>query len=71
MNNYLLGLLLVPGLALAQTQTTATYPYLIKGKIGKLNAPAKVYLMTGLQPTDSATLRQGQFEFKGTTPFPQ
>jgi peroxiredoxin len=66
---WLLAPLLVP--TLAQTPAPTTYPYRIKGKIGQLNAPAKVYLMTGLQPTDSATLRQGQFEFKGTIAFPQ
>ncbi|AMR27408.1 hypothetical protein A0257_10065 [Hymenobacter psoromatis] len=72
MKNYLIGfLLLAPGLALAQTQVPATYPYLIKGKIGQLGAPAKVYLLTGLQTIDSATVRQGQFELKGTTPYPQ
>ena len=69
--NFLVGmLLLVPGLALAQTQAPAAYPYVIKGRIAQLNAPAKMYLFTGVQTTDSVTLRQGRFEFKGTTPFP-
>ena len=72
MKNHVVSLLLLaPGLALAQTQAPATYPYVIKGKIGTLNAPAKVYLMTGTQATDSATVRQGRFELKGTTPYPQ
>lgn len=71
MKNQLVGLLLLaPGLALAQVPTSTTYPYVIKGKIGQLNAPAKVYLQTG-EATDSATLHQGRFEFKGTTAFPQ
>jgi peroxiredoxin len=70
MKNYLLGLLLAPGLAVAQTPAAPTYPYLIKGRIGHLNSPAKVYLMTGLQSADSATLKQGRFEFKGVTEFP-
>ena len=69
MKNYLAGLLLAPGLALAQAPAPTTYPYLIKGQIGQLNAPAKVYLQTG-ETTDSVTLRQGRFEFKGTTPYP-
>ena len=70
MKNYLAGLLLLaPGLALAQAPTT--YPYLIKGRIGQFSAPAKVYLMTGLQCTDSVTLQKGRFQLKGTTPFPQ
>lgn len=69
--NILVGLLLLaPGLALAQTQAPAAYPYVIKGRIAQLNAPAKMYLLTGVQTTDSVTLRQGRFEFKGTTPFP-
>ena len=70
MKNYLLGLLLAPGLAVAQTPAPTAYPYLIKGKIGTLNAPAKVYLMTGMESADSATLHNGRFEFKGSTEFP-
>jgi peroxiredoxin len=67
MNKYLLGfLLLAPGLAGAQT----TYPYVVKGKIGQLNAPAKIYLVYGPQVLDSATLKNGQFELKGTTEWP-
>jgi peroxiredoxin len=62
----LLGLLLVaPWLAQAQT------PFTIKGTIGKLNAPAKIYLFQGMQPTDSATFKNGTFEFKGTTDIPK
>ncbi|MFC7666913.1 DUF4369 domain-containing protein [Hymenobacter humi] len=63
-------LLLAPGFALAQTPAPAAYPYVIKGKLGKLSAPAKVYLINGVQATDSATLKRGRFELKGTTPFP-
>jgi peroxiredoxin len=67
MKNYLLGfLLLAPGLTHAQT----TYPYLLKGQLGRYNAPAKVYLMRGPEVQDSATLHNGRFELKGTTPFP-
>ena len=69
-NNFLVGwLLLAP--CLAHSQTSVTYPYVIKGRIGKLNAPAKVYLMTGTSAIDSVTVRQGRFELKGTTPYPQ
>lgn len=72
MKNHLVGLLLLaPSLVRAQTQVPATYPYVVRGKIGQLNAPAKVYLLTGLQAADSVTLRQGRFELKGTTQFPQ
>ncbi|MGI4834157.1 MAG: redoxin domain-containing protein [Janthinobacterium lividum] len=71
MKIYLVGLLLLaPGLALAQTPAPTTYPYVIKGKIGKFNAPAKVYLMGGIEAIDSATLKQGRFELKGTSEFP-
>ena len=75
MRNLLPLLLLAPGLALAQSkpgasQSPATYPYLLKGKIGQLNAPAKVYLVNGPERLDSATLQQGRFEFKGSTPYP-
>jgi len=66
LKKYLLGcLLLAPGLAHAQT------PFTIKGKIGQLNAPAKIYLMHGLEAADSATFKNGAFEFKGTTDAPR
>ena len=71
-NNFLVGwLLLAPGLALAQSQTAVPCPYVIKGKIGQLNAPAKVYLMTGTSAIDSVSVQQGRFELKGTAPYPQ
>jgi peroxiredoxin len=65
MKNFLFGLLmLTPGLGVAQV----TYPqsFLVKGKIGQLNAPAKIYLTSGSQVLDSATLYKGTFELKGT-----
>ena len=72
MNYYLAGvLLLAPGLAWAQPSASTTYPYVIKGKLGKVNAPAKVYLVTGTTATDSATVQRGRFQMRGTTPFPQ
>ncbi|AYA37646.1 AhpC/TSA family protein [Hymenobacter oligotrophus] len=68
MHKYLLGwLLLAPGFALAQT----AQPYVIKGTVGKLNAPAKIYLVRGAELADSATLRNGAFELKGTTAEPR
>ncbi|TPG67273.1 TlpA disulfide reductase family protein [Hymenobacter nivis] len=60
-------LLLAPGLALAQT----SFPFTIKGKIGHLNVPAKIYLMRGTEVTDSATFKNGAFELKGTSDVPQ
>jgi peroxiredoxin len=63
----LVFLLLAPWVACAQP----TYPYVIKGTLGRWNAPAKIYLKDNGQ-LDSATLRNGYFELKGTTnlPFP-
>ncbi len=60
-------LLLTPLLAAAQTPA----PYVVKGKIGKLNAPAKMYLVSGPQVLDSATLKNGQFELRGSNGWPQ
>jgi peroxiredoxin len=58
------ALLLAPALLKAQTIN-----YTVKGAVGKLDAPAKAYLSyrneTGTA-TDSATIQQGKFEFKGT-----
>lgn len=68
MKKHLLGfLLLTPGLAFAQ----ATYPFVVKGKIGQLNAPAKIYLMRGFDRLDSTTLKNGAFELKGATEIPE
>ena len=68
MEKLLLGfLLLAPWLAQAQAPT----PYTVKGKIGELNAPAKVYLVRGLELLDSTTLKNGSFEFSGTTDRPK
>ena len=67
MKHYLLGLLLLaPGLASAQT----TPLYLVKGQVGHLNAPAKIYLVYGPQVLDSATLKNGQFELHGSNGWP-
>ena len=68
MNKQLFGLLFfAPCLAHAQ----ALIPFTIKGQIGKLNAPAKIYLARGFQITDSVTLVNGAFELKGTTEVPR
>ncbi|WP_071892620.1 TlpA disulfide reductase family protein [Hymenobacter sp. PAMC 26628] len=67
MKQYLLSLLLVaPGLAPAQT----SYPFAVKGKVGHLNAPAKIYLVRGPERLDSAVLKNGAFELKGSTQVP-
>ncbi|NML22915.1 AhpC/TSA family protein [Pseudoflavitalea sp. G-6-1-2] len=44
-------------------------PFTIKGKVGKIGAPAKAYLsyrVDGKNIMDSAELKKGAFEFKGT-----
>ncbi|RTQ45916.1 AhpC/TSA family protein [Hymenobacter gummosus] len=73
MKQLLLSLLLAgPGLALAQRPAPAPAPitYTLRGTIGKLNAPAKIYLV---RPAimDSATLKNGVFELKGHTDVPK
>jgi len=49
--------------------------FVIKGKIGHLNAPAKVFLYYQTLPdfievSDSAVLSNGEFTFKGSTNYP-
>jgi len=66
LNQVLAALLLIPGLAAAQTSS----PFVVKGRIGQLNAPARVYLVRGFQVLDSATLKNGAFELKGSTETP-
>ena len=66
MKNCLLGLLL-----LAASPALAQVPYAISGQIGTLNAPAKIYLVRGSEPFDSATLHNGRFALKGTFPLEQ
>ena len=61
--------MLLPALLFAQER------YVIKGKIGKVSAPAKVFLYYQQLPDyawieDSAVLNNGAFEFKGTANYP-
>ncbi|MBO2007823.1 TlpA disulfide reductase family protein [Hymenobacter negativus] len=68
MKKTLLALLLAaPLLAPAQTPIS----YTVSGKIGNLNAPATIFLFGPGSP-DSVVLKNGAFEFKGTSdrPFP-
>lgn len=58
---------LLPALAFAQED------YAIKGKIGTLNAPAKVYLQFndgGQNRLDSSAVNNGEFSFKGSVKEP-
>ncbi|GGF20766.1 TlpA disulfide reductase family protein [Hymenobacter cavernae] len=64
MNKILLSwLLLAPSLAFAQEST----PFVVRGTVGKLNQPAKVYLVYGPEVLDSATLQNGHFELRDRT----
>ncbi|MGN6418015.1 MAG: redoxin domain-containing protein [Pseudobacter sp.] len=50
-----------------------TKPFILKGKIGALNSPAKVYLRYATQDgpvIDSVTLKKGNFQFKGRVTEP-
>ncbi len=67
MNKHLLGFLLLAS-TLTGAQTTPLF--LVKGQIGHLNAPAKIYLVYGPQVLDSATLNNGQFELRGSNGGP-
>jgi peroxiredoxin len=63
MKQLLAALLLSPGVVLAQKGD-----FVLKGKIGDLNAPAKVHLVyryEGTELRDSAELKNGAFEIKG------
>lgn len=69
MRSLIIGCLLLLGTA----GTAQTKPFVLKGKIGSLNAPAKVYLrysMNSMLHIDSVTLRRGAFQFSGKTDGP-
>ncbi|OGX87099.1 TlpA disulfide reductase family protein [Hymenobacter glacialis] len=68
MKNYLLLLLVVPGLAAAQTPI----PFVLTGHLGAdayRSAPTYVYLRYG-RIVDSAVVKKGRFELKGTVDAP-
>jgi len=55
---------LLPAIAFAQDGK-----YIIQGKVGNLNTPAKMYLQYSVKDkvsTDSVTLKNGEFQFTGT-----
>ncbi|RYY68679.1 MAG: redoxin domain-containing protein [Chitinophagaceae bacterium] len=70
MKKILIALSFLPALAMAQTDGA----YTLKGKIGTLNAPVKVYLAKmdekGSLTADSSTIVNGNFSFTGNTPEP-
>lgn len=65
--------LLIGVICLLPLASIAQSPFVIKGKVGSLNSSAKAYLSYregSSQITDSATLTNGAFEFKGTAAYP-
>src|ERR1700759_112751 len=66
MRRFLFALLLgVPMLACAQSGK-----FVIKGKLGRLNAPATIFLVYDNAVADRAVLKNGEFSFSGTIPQP-
>jgi len=66
-NKFLLALGLLPSILFAQEEFT------VKGNVGKLNAPAKVYLQyaeAGQRKLDSAAIKNGAFTFNGVVQEP-
>ena len=60
-------------LLLAVTGSAQSKTFIIKGKIGSLNAPAKIYLryvVNKIPHNDSVTLQQGRFQITGKTNEP-
>jgi peroxiredoxin len=58
------AVLLLPAIAFAQKEK-----YIVNGKLGNYNSPAKVYLRTyvdGKAMTDSVVLKDGEFKFTGS-----
>ncbi|MBO0358832.1 AhpC/TSA family protein [Hymenobacter sp. BT186] len=67
MRTYLLGLLLLLGFSVSAQQATS---FTLKGTIGKLNPPAKIFLLQDGIFHQSATLHNGAFELTGTVDNP-
>ncbi|RZK31123.1 MAG: DUF4369 domain-containing protein, partial [Hymenobacter sp.] len=71
---YLLTLLLISTSMLVPVfgQTLAPVAYVVRGQLStRYNAPAKVYLHRKGAVMDSATLKNGAFELRGTIPEPR
>ncbi len=69
MKKIILAILLIAPISLMAQKGN----YTLKGQIGNLNAPAKVYLSyrtANVTVIDSTTITNGQFEFKGTVNDP-
>jgi len=65
--------ILAAAMVIGALATSAQTGYTIKGQIGKLNKPAKAFLLIkleGKEKLDSAVLVNGAFTFKGSVPSP-
>ena len=65
--------IIIGAICLLPLASIAQSPFVLKGKVGTLNAPAKAYLnyrAGSSMVTDSATINNGAFEFKGTAEYP-
>lgn len=65
--------LLIGAICLLPLASVAQSPFVVAGKVGKLKAPAKAYLSYrsgSTMVTDSVTLNNGSFEFKGNAEYP-
>jgi len=54
-----------------ETPAPAPIPFVLKGKIGKVDAPARVFLLLDGRFDNSAPVHNGEFELKGTTDTPK
>ncbi len=73
-NMYSKAIGLIGSCLLSSLLTTAQVNYVIKGKIGNLNMPAKMFLSywTGSgYSNDSADIKNGVFTFRGTFDYPE
>lgn len=65
--------ILIGAICLLPLASIAQSPFVIKGKVGTLNSPAKAFLNYregSTMVTDSAAITNGTFEFKGTAAYP-
>ncbi|MFN0255312.1 redoxin domain-containing protein [Pedobacter ureilyticus] len=60
--------IILSAMLLSPMALMAQLDFTVKGKVGSLNAPAKAYLAYGNKIADSADVKNGAFEFKGTVP---
>lgn len=65
--------ILIGAICLLPLASMAQSPFVVKGKVGTLNSPAKAFLNYregSTMVTDSAAITNGTFEFKGAAQYP-